>query len=102
MSVLKKAALQALTVWLCLSALLVPHASARKNSSIVICAETGKVHSAVNADTLIPPASLTKMMTLYLTFKALRNKELSLNQKLLRFSLFIRTSIRQECRLLCS
>lgn len=53
-----------------------------ESASIVICAETGKVHHEQNADTITHPASLTKMMTLYLTFKALREKRLALNQKL--------------------
>lgn len=56
--------------------------SARESASIVICAETGKVHHQANADAPIPPASLTKMMTLYLTFQALRDKRLHLDQML--------------------
>lgn len=55
---------------------------ARKNGFIVVCAETGKIYDAINADELIPPASLTKMMTLYLTFKALREGRLTLHQKI--------------------
>src|SRR5437867_9275514 len=53
-----------------------------KKASIVICAETGKVLHEQNADTLTPPASLTKMMPLYLTFKALREGKLTFDQKL--------------------
>src|SRR3990167_8885455 len=53
-----------------------------KSASIVICAETGKVHHEQNADTITHPASLTKMMTLYLTFKALREGKLTFNQNL--------------------
>lgn len=53
-----------------------------KSASIVICAETGKIHHEQNADAITPPASLTKMMTLYLTFKALREGKLTFNQKL--------------------
>ncbi|MBL8676063.1 MAG: D-alanyl-D-alanine carboxypeptidase [Alphaproteobacteria bacterium] len=56
--------------------------SARKDASIVICAETGKIHHEHQADTVIPPASLTKMMTLYMTFKALKEKKLSPQQTL--------------------
>ncbi|WFU48322.1 D-alanyl-D-alanine carboxypeptidase family protein [Sinorhizobium terangae] len=41
------------------------------SASLVLDARTGKVLSAENADTLNHPASLTKMMTLYLTFEAL-------------------------------
>lgn len=53
-----------------------------KRASIVICAETGKILHEQNADAITPPASLTKMMTLYLTFKALREGRLTFNQKL--------------------
>lgn len=48
--------------------------------SIVMVAETGEVQSAVMADELRHPASLTKMMTLYMTFEALRDRRISLNQ----------------------
>ncbi|MDA8000852.1 MAG: D-alanyl-D-alanine carboxypeptidase [Alphaproteobacteria bacterium] len=51
-------------------------------ASIVIEAESGRVLHAVNADTKNYPASLTKMMTLYMTFDALERGELSLNDKL--------------------
>lgn len=57
-------------------------AFARKYASIVIDAKTGKVYHQANADGITHPASLTKMMTLYLTFKALREQKLKLNQKL--------------------
>lgn len=56
--------------------------SAPKSASIVICGETGKVLQAKNADAITHPASLTKMMTLYLTFKALKEKKLKLTQKI--------------------
>lgn len=42
------------------------------SASIILDARTGKVLSAENPDTLNHPASLTKMMSLYLTFEALR------------------------------
>ncbi|MGB0127936.1 MAG: D-alanyl-D-alanine carboxypeptidase family protein [Rhodocyclaceae bacterium] len=41
---------------------------------------TGQVLAAESPDTRIEPASLTKLMTAYLTFAALRQKTLSLNQ----------------------
>ncbi len=47
-------------------------------SSIVIDAATGNVLSAVNADAPRYPASLTKMMTLYMAFEALRDRRLTL------------------------
>ncbi len=55
---------------------------ARKDASIVICAETGTIHHEHQADAVTHPASLTKMMTLYMTFKAIKEKKLSLHQTL--------------------
>ena len=54
----------------------------REAESIVIDAETGRVVSEVNADAITYPASLTKMMTLYLTFEALNSGRLRLDQYL--------------------
>ncbi|WP_454745749.1 SPOR domain-containing protein [Ciceribacter selenitireducens] len=48
---------------------------------IVVDARTGKVLYSENADSLRYPASLTKMMTLYLTFEALEAGRISLNSK---------------------
>jgi len=67
-----------------------------KKASIVICAETGKVLHEKNADAVTPPASLTKMMTLYLTFKALREKRLTFDQKL---PVSKRASLAAPCKL---
>lgn len=47
--------------------------------SIVVDAETGQVLLAENPDRALPPASLTKMMTLLLTFDALAQKRIRLN-----------------------
>src|SRR5262245_44512567 len=47
-------------------------------SSIVVDAATGEVLSASNADTSTYPASLTKMMTLYLLFEALQDGRVKL------------------------
>ena len=49
-------------------------------ASIVTDAGTGDVLSSVNADELRYPASLTKMMTLYMLFEALRDRRVSLDQ----------------------
>ncbi len=51
-------------------------------ASIVIDAETGAVLSETNADVPHYPASLTKMMTLYLVFEALETGRLSFDQRL--------------------
>ncbi len=57
-------------------------ASAAKLSSIVIDADTGQVLEEHNADLTNYPASLTKMMTLYLTFEGLKSGRLALDQSL--------------------
>ncbi len=44
---------------------------------MVIDARTGKVLHARNADTRLHPASLTKMMTLYVAFEAIKHGEIS-------------------------
>ena len=49
-------------------------------ASIVVDAETGAVLSEQNADQRNYPASLTKMMTLYMVFDALERRQLALKQ----------------------
>lgn len=51
-------------------------------TSLVVDAETGKILHAERADKVIHPASLTKLMTLYLTFDALDKKQITMDQKL--------------------
>jgi D-alanyl-D-alanine carboxypeptidase len=48
-------------------------------AAYVIDARTGEVLHARNADTRLHPASLTKMMTLYLAFEAIEKGEISLD-----------------------
>lgn len=62
--------------------LYAPQPALAKYASIVIDAETGAVLHEVNADTRNYPASLTKIMTLYMVFEALRDKRLALGDKL--------------------
>jgi D-alanyl-D-alanine carboxypeptidase len=50
-------------------------------SSIVVDARTGQVLEAENQDAERHPASLTKMMTLYMTFEALRDRRISLGDQ---------------------
>ncbi len=50
-------------------------------SSLVMEAATGKVVSGVNLDEPRYPASLTKLMTLYMTFEALRDRRASLSEQ---------------------
>ncbi len=52
-----------------------------KYAGIVIDAKTGKVLYSENADSLRYPASLTKMMTLYMVFEALEAGKISLKSK---------------------
>ncbi len=51
-------------------------------AAIVVEAKTGRVLHATNADTRNYPASLTKIMTLFMTFEALKTKKLRLKQEL--------------------
>ncbi len=57
-------------------------AAQARYASIVVDYETGKVLHAVNADTRNYPASLTKMMTIYLAFEAIRKGQLTMDRKL--------------------
>ena len=65
-----------------LVALLPADAEARRYASIVIDAGTGEVLHARHPHRKAFPASLTKMMTLYMTFEALQSGRLKPNQKL--------------------
>ena len=58
-----------------------PAEAAPKYAGIVIDAKTGKVLYSEDADALRYPASLTKMMTLYLTFEALEAGKIRLNTR---------------------
>nr|WP_295837107.1 D-alanyl-D-alanine carboxypeptidase family protein [uncultured Azospirillum sp.] len=57
-------------------------ALAAKAAAIVVDARTGQVLIDQDADAITHPASLTKMMTLYLTFDALDDGRLTLDQQL--------------------
>lgn len=57
-------------------------AQAQQYAAVVMDARTGRVIHASNADTRIHPASLTKMMTLYIVFDEIRRGRLSLDQKI--------------------
>lgn len=51
-------------------------------ASIVVDARTGEIISASNADTLTYPASLTKMMTMYLLFEAMQDGRVKLGDQI--------------------
>ena len=57
-------------------------ALARTRSYAVMDYETGVILSAVNEDKRLHPASLTKMMTLYMVFEAIRDGRFSLDQRI--------------------
>jgi D-alanyl-D-alanine carboxypeptidase len=73
-----------LTSWLLISLVVAIPARAQigsaRYSSIVIDASSGDVLEDVNADQPRHPASLTKMMTLYMAFEALRDRRIALEQ----------------------
>lgn len=56
-------------------------AKAAPYAAMVMDARTGKVLHSRNADTRLHPASLTKMMTLYVAFEAVERGEISLDKK---------------------
>lgn len=56
-------------------------AAAAPYAAVVMDARNGKILHARNADTRLHPASLTKMMTLYVIFEAIENGEISLDTK---------------------
>ncbi|MDA5092583.1 D-alanyl-D-alanine carboxypeptidase [Aliiroseovarius sp. KMU-50] len=59
--------------------LAISQASAAPYAAMVVDARSGKVLHSRNADTRLHPASLTKMMTLYVAFEAITRGEISLD-----------------------
>ena len=56
-------------------------AEAAPYADMVMDARSGKVLRSRNADTRLHPASLTKMMTLYIAFEAIENGEIDVDKK---------------------
>ncbi|WP_390910460.1 serine hydrolase [Pseudosulfitobacter sp. SM2401] len=54
----------------------------RATAAYVVDQTTGTVLLNKNADTPLPPASMSKLMTLFMAFEAIRDGRLSLNEKL--------------------
>jgi D-alanyl-D-alanine carboxypeptidase len=71
-------ALIGLVLVLCLAMAAAPLRAA-PYAAMVLDARTGEVLHARNADTRLHPASLTKMMTLYVAFEAIRLGEITLD-----------------------
>ncbi len=70
-----------LTVMLCAMVLAPLTGMAAPYAAFVVDARTGEVLHSRNADTRLHPASLTKMMTLYIAFEAIEHGEISLDTK---------------------
>ena len=62
---------------------LIPLPAHAKYASLVMDAATGEVLHEVNADTRNYPASLTKMMTLYLMFESLEDGRMRLDDRIM-------------------
>ena len=73
-------------LWLCLIAICAVSGSAQAampvRSAILINMDTGKVLYAKNPDMAIPPASLTKVMTMYLAMDQIRAGKLKPGEKI--------------------
>ncbi len=74
----------ALSVFALLFSLILfsPSESQARYASVVMDSRTGQILYSRNADKRLYPASLTKIMTLYMTFEALNKGKLKLNQRL--------------------
>lgn len=68
-----------LGVFVVFCAVVPGHVSAAPYAAMVMDARNGEVLHSRNADTRLHPASLTKMMTLYIAFEALRLGEITLD-----------------------
>jgi D-alanyl-D-alanine carboxypeptidase len=69
-------------VWIALAAVLPLPAVAERSSSILIDANTGEILVDQNSDAPRFPASLTKMMTLFLVFDALKDGRMALDRQI--------------------
>ncbi len=65
-----------------LSAVQVLAFETQASSAFVIDQNTGTVLLSKNADTPLPPASMSKLMTLYVAFEAIRDGQLSMTEEL--------------------
>ncbi|MEP5376264.1 MAG: serine hydrolase, partial [Hyphomicrobiales bacterium] len=64
---------------LCVVVLTPLVAAAAPYAEVIMDARSGKVIQSKNANTRLHPASLTKMMTLYVVFEAVKNGEISMD-----------------------
>ena len=77
---LLRTGLLALALLICLTGAVRAQVGSSRYSSIVVDQASGKVLQSDEADDLRYPASLTKLMTLYMTFEALRDRRVALDQ----------------------
>jgi len=73
--------LTAVVVSLFMGIFLTSHAIAAPYAAVVMDARSGQILYARNADTRLHPASLTKMMTLYIVFQEIEKGNLTLDTK---------------------
>jgi len=73
--------LTAVVVSLFMGIFISSSAYAAPYAAVVMDARTGQILHSRNADTRLHPASLTKMMTLYVVFQAIERGEISLDKK---------------------
>ena len=73
---------KSLIILFLVSIIVIPNHTLAKRAAIIIDYETKKVLFEKNADTLNYPASLTKMMTLYIVFDYLKKNKLNWNTKM--------------------
>lgn len=66
---------------ICISIGIVGQALAAPYAAMVMDARTGEILHARNADTRLHPASLTKMMTLYIAFQAVKAGEITMDTR---------------------
>lgn len=84
---LRRLLLAGLAAWLVLALLAAPPAQAQEpydskaSQAILIDARTGRVLYEKDADTPIPPASMSKLMTMTMVFEALKAGKLTLDQQ---------------------
>jgi D-alanyl-D-alanine carboxypeptidase/D-alanyl-D-alanine carboxypeptidase (penicillin-binding protein 5/6) len=66
----------ATALWCAILLIAAPATAAPRYAAILVSAETGETLYATNPDAVVHPASITKMMTLYLAFEALESGRL--------------------------
>ncbi len=74
--------LSTLMLLLAITIVSLPTTAEARYAAIVMDSRTGEVLYSRNADNRLYPASLTKIMTLYMTFEALNRGQLRMDQKL--------------------